>query len=801
MPINNKRKNWGAVRNINKYKKTDKALEDKYKELPNEPELTVEERGNILDEINVPPRGILSIGHTGPFNILGAAQDKTDKAAQHHDIRYGDIGNSAYFNYNDADEQYLKDIEGENNIRANIGRTFFNTKKKYAPYYKPNIDNSDSSSFQLSPISSSSDSSHIEGTPLLPHSTPDPRSFFQRVVDSSLSGLSSLDSFLPNLGIEERFDSLPIVTNQEQDSGLSPMPPTPMAIDQGPGTTTGPLPLMTAANPLMSTAVASSMTQGPTGMQKMIHTASSAIPTNKHTIKISNTYKVFLNNSDDITFKYENCYRHWSTIASDAAYTTITNFKKDKVVIPIYGYNSKLENKVFQDGAGGNQRQSKYSAYYTPLSWRIVPTLLNENYITPNDWDNILRMGYTKMKIKSRKVKLGGLYQLHNYTTSAQGEVQVQGNPYVELCRPVGPYFKHEHYPIQNGLGKDTYDNADVTSTVNAPVDVVVMNATLPFTCGDPIDAAAMGLDTACRALDYNIGDPFTGYENTLRPYYYPAYTGEEIVGTNAEKIDALRNDWHKWYPDLSRTQNVMLTDNLDNIEFDVPCDTTEINMSDYALWARPGQKAYQTSDASKYLCDYSTFHIGQVTYANSLKGGTDFESRTKQLYENYPPLLIRAPNHYNTGNSSIKNNCYFYVTYETELDIGQHEFYNTSTLHRPLDWLPISSHYIGYNKIADKIGFDGPVISSFKTLGAKCYQSNLRYTHNYSPSTSGDNPDSNWYQSMIIKDNVCDPQQGTNLIRTIDKQVQNVSGGENDVVNKIRCNVQRKLQNDFLGV
>jgi hypothetical protein len=82
--------------------------------------------------------------------------------------------------------------------------------------------------------------------------------------------------------------------------------------------------------------------------------------------------------------------------------------------------------------------------------------------------------------------------------------------------------------------------------------------------------------------------------------------------------------------------------------------------------------------------------------------------------------------------------------------------------------------------------------------MNINTYQSNLRYTHNYNSKTDGHNPKNNWYQAMILKDTVTDPQQGTDMVRTIQKQVPNNSSGENDVINKIRCNKQRDLQNNF---
>jgi hypothetical protein len=810
MPINNKRKHWGAVNRINKHRK--KQLGDRYPSVVEEqPELTVEERGNILDESNVPPRGILSIGHTGPFNRLGAAYDKTDKAAQHHDIRYGDIGNSAYFNYNDADEQYLSDIEGENNLRANIGRTFFNTKKKYAPYYKPHTDNSDSSAFQLSPISSSSDSSRIENTPQLPHSTPNSKSFFERIIDSSLSGISNFE--FP-VGIEERFDSFPnpnvvdpsvdgigglteqfagidediIPDNaQEQtnDSGACFTPNNNMAPNANANSNALNNPNAMNIDRIDNPSIAPVMTAGSSGMRKMVHTMSSQIPVSKHQIKISNTYKVFLSNKDDVTLNEANVLSCWASV--DVGNNRI-EFQKNYKQLPIYNYNGKTLATFAK----------KSATVYTPTTWKILPTLVNENYITPTDWDNIMRMGYNKLQVNSRKVKLSGLYQLHNYTTSAQGEVQVQGSPFIEICQPKGEFFKHENWGIN--VGSDAQTDDDPTKLTNT-IDTVVINPVEPFTVGDPRDLASMGL--ANRKIWSSDDDAFDGSENDLKPYYYPVWdAAQPNTPELANLIFAAKYSWAQWYPDLSRTQNVLLTDNLDGLEFNIPVDDTEHVMSDYMMWARPGQRVYKTNNATGdnyILSNHEVNAIGTVAYGTTAANHCDFNAKQKSFFNDHPPLLLRAPNHYNTGNSTIKNNCYFYATYETIVTVSQHEFQISSTYTRPMEWIPVVSAKIGLRKVDEAFGGN----SSYIPVGGfvlqntlKAYQSTLRKTHNYSSESRGDNPKDCQYQSLMLKDEVNEIQQAMPALKTIETQILNIAGKDTATLYKLQCNEQRRLQN-----
>ena len=88
-----------------------------------------------LDEVGTPASGGLAIGHTGPFNTIGAAYDATDKAAQLHDLRYGKLGLKSYFTFNAADEKYLKDLEKVDlDLRSALGKGYFNVKKVLAPH-------------------------------------------------------------------------------------------------------------------------------------------------------------------------------------------------------------------------------------------------------------------------------------------------------------------------------------------------------------------------------------------------------------------------------------------------------------------------------------------------------------------------------------------------------------------------------------------------------------------------------------------------------------------------------------------
>jgi hypothetical protein len=504
-----------------------KEFKGEYKDIiPN-----IERIGYQLDQGPDYASGGLAIGHTGPFNSLGKSNGRADKAAQLHDIGYGVLGSNAYFNYNEADEKYLNDLKDVNNLTSLIGKSYFNIKKVIAP-------NMAGGPMKRPNLESTE---HRSAPYLTPPATPMKNN---------------------NIGISAEL--------QQQ---------LEMDVDD--------------ATQNASTIAAATKTlgvQASRGLNTMVHTAAEQIPINTQTIKISNTYKVYLSNEADVTVNTDNLYKYYQYSGDVSG--DLVSFKRDVSLLPIYGYNRKVSCFSASDPTKSG------CTIYTPLTWKLLPTLKNENYITPSDWDNIMRMGFTKLKVLKRKVKLAGLYQLHNYITTETGEVQVQGNPYIEICQPKGQFFKHEHYPIFNGFAAlaDNNINYDPSGTKNKEPNVVIMNAVKGFVSGDPRDCAAHGFKNN-SILDV-LGTPstaknaFDGYENTLQPYFYPCYTGANITSLAAH-LSAAVDYWTQWYPDLSRTQDVRITDNLDGTEFDVPVDdtTSEEGQRNAAVSAGPSRK------------------------------------------------------------------------------------------------------------------------------------------------------------------------------------------------------------------
>ena len=746
MPYNSKRKNLDVQAQIDNLKE----YKGRYDEIvPN-----IKRIGYQLDQGEEYARGGLAIGHTGPLNKLGKSSGPADKAAQLHDIGYGVLGSSAYINYNEADEKYLEDLKDINNPTALIGKTYFNIKKAIAPNM--------SKSGHTSPLKTPSKKPYSR-----PGLSQSPKSSYHTPESTPTKNQSNQLAILP--------------ANMKQEGGNG-----------------GDVDMenhLQVANP-NDTIVPTAMNNQTRGMRTMVHTAAMPIAPGTTIIKLSNTYKVFMSNADDLDVT-KDPYAHWQESRNDD--DAIDTYYKNAEIHPIYGYNRSKNAAANVDG----------SCPYVKLPWKLLPTLKNENYVTPNDWDNILRMGYTKMKILKRKTKLHGLYQLHNYQTSEQGEVQVQGSPFIEVCQPKGQYFKHEHYPILRQFDSQPQDPEspyapkpfDPTSTKGV-IDMVIMNAVPSFVVGDPRDCQAMGFGNT-SILDFVKGDVFDGSENTLRNYYYPIYYGQKFT-TTAQYLDDARLNWPYWYPDISRTQDVLLTDNLDGIEFDVPCDDTAINMSDYLLWARPGQKLYEASalapnqDKKFILADYSTCAIGLTTYNQSTPNELDFMSYQKHDFDDWAPVLLRAPNHYNTGNSTIVNNCYFYVTYECEVEVSQHEFVPTSTYLRPMNWEPISYRDLSYRKLYT--GYSGDYQytddSRYPRPSTNVYQSNLRYAHNYNPAGGHDNPTDCKYQASVINDTIYDISAGMVPMRHIAAQIINSTQADNQVLHKLSANGQRMLQN-----
>lgn len=84
-------------------------------------------------------RGLVVPGYKylGPFNSLDKGQpvNKTDAAAYKHDKRYGELqaaGINPYVTYNDADEEFMRDVGDD--FGGRIGKAVFAGKRKLAEY-------------------------------------------------------------------------------------------------------------------------------------------------------------------------------------------------------------------------------------------------------------------------------------------------------------------------------------------------------------------------------------------------------------------------------------------------------------------------------------------------------------------------------------------------------------------------------------------------------------------------------------------------------------------------------------------
>lgn len=80
--------------------------------------------------------------HYPGYNYLGPGTtdfsrrpiNQLDAAAREHDIAYGEIGPSAYYTYNQADEKFLEDIKDIDSFEARAATGFFETKKRLGQY-------------------------------------------------------------------------------------------------------------------------------------------------------------------------------------------------------------------------------------------------------------------------------------------------------------------------------------------------------------------------------------------------------------------------------------------------------------------------------------------------------------------------------------------------------------------------------------------------------------------------------------------------------------------------------------------
>lgn len=84
-------------------------------------------------------RGLVPLGYKylGPFNDLerGEPTNENDKAAKKHDEQYTKLGTDAYWQYNEADEEFLQQLN-PNDIPTNIAKTIFQVKRAIAPKHK-----------------------------------------------------------------------------------------------------------------------------------------------------------------------------------------------------------------------------------------------------------------------------------------------------------------------------------------------------------------------------------------------------------------------------------------------------------------------------------------------------------------------------------------------------------------------------------------------------------------------------------------------------------------------------------------
>lgn len=77
--------------------------------------------------------------HCGPFNSIKPASGPIDNVCRDHDLEYGKLGKQAYWKYNNADEQFIKDMEKYPGWRPALYSSYFKLKKKIAPsmYVRP----------------------------------------------------------------------------------------------------------------------------------------------------------------------------------------------------------------------------------------------------------------------------------------------------------------------------------------------------------------------------------------------------------------------------------------------------------------------------------------------------------------------------------------------------------------------------------------------------------------------------------------------------------------------------------------
>jgi hypothetical protein len=70
--------------------------------------------------------------HCGPFNVVDEKEpsNEIDAICWRHDKKYGEMGPSAYLYYNEADEEFLEEMEGVGNLSSSVYSSFFYLKKR-----------------------------------------------------------------------------------------------------------------------------------------------------------------------------------------------------------------------------------------------------------------------------------------------------------------------------------------------------------------------------------------------------------------------------------------------------------------------------------------------------------------------------------------------------------------------------------------------------------------------------------------------------------------------------------------------
>lgn len=648
----------------------------------------IRKKGKEYDKKKHFATGGLALGHTGPFNVIGKAYDSVDKAAQLHDIAYSQLGPEAYTHFNQADQDYIDDLEKETGIRKQIGSNFFKLKKLLAPTMKLE----DPSSYELMKLmeeeakrKQSSETIYVSKRP------------------NDMKGERKDHVVVPYVGDVAMNDTTFTSSNVESGSPASTMDQTGLA---NPGNLP-PLTINSGAN-----------------ADNLNNSSETKI------FKFKNTYKVLLDNTADITINIDNCYG-WVDQSNNLE--SPPNF--DDIQIPIYDHNGQQEAYTETDS---NKKNWGNYTLYTKLPWKIIPTLKKENYITPGQWNEMLSEGWDASREVGKRVRINGLYQLHNYEQASLSEIQNQTNPYIEFCSPKGQFFKHEHYRINN-----IPDNFNPNPKNQANQTPIVMNV-LPAFKPNIQDIEALGIPSNATGLDQ------VKYDNGLLNYYYPVFSAK----ANTMAVDRLDRQGYlnlsieysgDWYPDFTATQTIHMTDLIDDYVHSVPTENQFVYMYDYLSYVRPGSfclfPELSSGLASPWptngLADYRTCAIGHIDYLKGISKSDLEEYQHASPYENTPPLLCRIPNHPNSGSQLIKNKCYFYITYEIEIECKRYKRESNVTFNsNPPTWSTALCSYALtglYPKEVNKVAGGITTVTPFVNHGITINYSNV-YLGRYYP-------------------------------------------------------------------